>query len=65
MPLQPAAAENHLANVVLRALLFGGISLALTACAPNPSPTLSPMSSSETVTVRLEISPGELGEPQS
>ena len=64
MPLRPVAVENHLANVIPRAFLFWGISLALTACAPNPSPTLSLMSTSETVIVRLEISPGQLGEPQ-
>ena len=63
MPLRLVAVVNHLANVGLRAFLFGGICLALTACS-NSSPILSTMSSSETVTVRLEISPGQLGEPQ-
>lgn len=58
------AAENLSANVITRVFLLVGISLALSACSTHSLTTPSPMPSTDTVTVRLEVSPGQLGAPQ-
>ena len=47
-----------------RVFFLSGILLSVIACSSHSSPTTSNMSSSETVIVRLEVSPGQLSEPQ-
>jgi methionine-R-sulfoxide reductase len=56
--------ENPLANVSIRFIPFFGISFLLIACGPKSISSNSTMPPSSTVTIRSEVSPGQLGEPQ-